>query len=384
MAIFKRGKVYWFEFTFKGNRIRESTHQGNQNVARQMMAARRTALAKGEVGIRDHVAVPALHEFASRFVAAIETQCANKPRTIAFYKSKLAALLAYEPLASCALDRIDEARIDEYKQYRSRTTSRRKKPLSAASINRELATLRRLLRLAEEWKVITRVPRIRLLSGEHQREFVLPHDREDEYFGRASRDLRDVAVIMVDAGLRVGEALQLRWSDVQLEASFKRKYGHLTVIGRNAKNSKTRRVPLTARSLAVLKSRWSPTADLVFERDGGGPLSATWLDQQHAKIRSELAFPVEFVLHSLRHTFGTRLGEAGADAFTIMKLMGHSTITVSQRYVHPTPEGIELAFERLEIMNAQKARAARTAGGVPTNSTTSPSEEKVLAATSSL
>ena len=51
--------------------------------------------------------------------------------------------------------------------------------------------------------------------------------------------------------------------------------------------------------------------------------------------------------HSLRHTFGTRLGEAGADAFTIMKLMGHSTITVSQRYVHPSTDALERAIGKL-------------------------------------
>jgi hypothetical protein len=48
------------------------------------------------------------------------------------------------------------------------------------------------------------------------------------------------------------------------------------------------------------------------------------------------------------------LGEAGADAFTIMRLMGHSNVTVSQRYVHPSPEAVELAFERLTVLNMQK------------------------------
>ena len=43
-------------------------------------------------------------------------------------------------------------------------------------------------------------------------------------------------------------------------------------------------------------------------------------------------FPEDFVLHSLRHTCLTRLGDAGADAFTIMKLAGDSSVTVSQRY----------------------------------------------------
>jgi integrase len=52
------------------------------------------------------------------------------------------------------------------------------------------------------------------------------------------------------------------------------------------------------------------------------------------------------VPHALRHTCGTRLGESGADAFTIMKLMGHSTVTVSQQYLHPTPEFVERALDR--------------------------------------
>ena len=51
-------KVQWHEFVFKGERVRESTRQGNQNVARQLMAARRTQLARGEVGIEDKATVP--------------------------------------------------------------------------------------------------------------------------------------------------------------------------------------------------------------------------------------------------------------------------------------------------------------------------------------
>ena len=74
------------------------------------------------------------------------------------------------------------------------------------------------------------------------------------------------------------------------------------------------------------------------------------LDQQHSDLKALLKLSQEFVLHSLRHKFGTRLGESGADAFTIMRLMGHSGVTVSQRDVHPSPELIE----RLEALNERK------------------------------
>ena len=55
------------------------------------------------------------------------------------------------------------------------------------------------------------------------------------------------------------------------------------------------------------------------------------------------------MIHSLRHTMLSRLGESGVDAFTIMRIAGHSSITVSQRYVHPSPEAVERAFERLQL-----------------------------------
>jgi hypothetical protein len=60
-----------------------------------------------------------------------------------------------------------------------------------------------------------------------------------------------------------------------------------------------------------------------------------------------------------------RLGEADVDAFTIMRIAGHSSITVSQRYVHPSPELLERAFERLEALNAASGRRSHEAGFVP-------------------
>ena len=63
-----------------------------------------------------------------------------------------------------------------------------------------------------------------------------------------------------------------------------------------------------------------------------------------------------FRLYDLRHTFLTRLGESGADAFTIRKMAGHSSILTSQRYVHPTPERVEQAIAKLEEYNQGKAR----------------------------
>ena len=67
--IYKRGKgVYWYEFVFKGKRIRESTNQTNPRVARQIEAARKTQLAKGEVGIKDRIGAPKLKTYAESWL----------------------------------------------------------------------------------------------------------------------------------------------------------------------------------------------------------------------------------------------------------------------------------------------------------------------------
>jgi hypothetical protein len=65
MAIYKRGRLYWYSFVFDGKHIQESTKQGNPRTARQMEAAHRTSLAKGEVGIREKKPVPTLAQFMS-------------------------------------------------------------------------------------------------------------------------------------------------------------------------------------------------------------------------------------------------------------------------------------------------------------------------------
>jgi len=89
----------------------------------------------------------------------------------------------------------------------------------------------------------------------------------------------------------------------------------------------------------------------VFPGESRGAFLVSSLDHQHIEFRALLGMPADFVIHSLRHTMLTRLGESGADAFTIMKIAGHSSVTVSQRYVNPSPESLERAFERLDAMN---------------------------------
>ena len=267
MAVYKRCGVYWYSFVYGGERIQESTKQGSKRIAEQMQAAHKTSLAKGEVGIRDRKPVPRLREFKERFMDAIRVRCEQKPRTIAFYEEKLKNLLAFEPLANARLNEIDERAIESWVQ-------KRRQEVAPGTVNRGLATLRRLLRLAYEWKEIDRVPRIRLLAGEKVRDFVLSHSQERLYLGAAPQPLHDVALLILDTGLRVGEALALEWRDIDLPPSTGSMHGRLIV--RDGKSRTARRVlNLTGRGATMLRTR-APLAQTPYvfaNARANGPLS---------------------------------------------------------------------------------------------------------------
>ena len=77
-----------------------------------------------------------------------------------------------------------------------------------------------------------------------------------------------------------------------------------------------------------------------------GHVEPSSLKKQHRKAL-RLAGAREFVLYSLRHTFLTRLGESGCDAWTLARIAGHSSITISAKYVHPSENAVLDAVERL-------------------------------------
>jgi integrase len=285
---------------------------------------------------------------------SVKTRKADKPGTIDFYQRKLQRLLDFTPLADTRLDQIDAGLIESYVQHRS-------KVVCCASVNRELATLRKALRLALKWNVIDRVPSISLFSEDgRERTFVLSQAEERNYLEFAPQPLHDLALLILDGGERVGEPRTAEWANVHLEPALGATFGYIYIPRGKSRRAK-RNVPLTERVRAMLQARWteqSGKSRWVFpSEDGAGPVSYSTVREQHQVLRTKLKLPAEFVIHSMRHTALTRLGESGAGAFEIMRVAGHSSVTVSQKYVHPSPESIERAFERLETMNT-KARAA--------------------------
>jgi hypothetical protein len=183
MSIYKRGGVYWYKFQWKGELVRESTKQGNDKVARQIEAAHKTSLAKGEVGIRDKKPVMTVAEFCDdRFGPWGKATFGQSSRKtwLDFYRVGLRAIRNCRALASLRLDEITSERAAEFAAYRQ------SQGLQVSTVNSSLRVLRRLLRLAVEWGELQSVPTIKRLPGERHRERVVSADEEVRYLSAGS------------------------------------------------------------------------------------------------------------------------------------------------------------------------------------------------------
>jgi integrase len=341
MSIYKRGDVYWYKFMWQGKRVRESTRQGNDKVARQMEAAHRTSLAKGEVGIRDKKVVPMFVEFCEkRFEPWIESTTARKT-WLDFYRVGLRAIKGYRPLASLRLDEITSEIAVGFAGYRQSQGPQ------VSSVNSSLRVLRRVLRVASEWGEMATVPRIKMFPGERHRERVVSPEEEGRYLAAAREPLASIGAVLVDSGLRPEECYRLVWDSITWSNG---RNGTLLVT--HGKTKAARRViPMTPSVRALLEKRWEaagkPLEGWVWPAPTqSGHVEPSSLKKQHRRAL-RIAGVREFVLYSLRHTFLTRLGESGCDAWTLARIAGHSSIVISARYVHPSEKAVLAAVEKL-------------------------------------
>jgi integrase len=330
--------MYWYKFMWQGKLVRESTKQGNDKVARQMEAAHRTSL----VGIREKRIVPTLAEFAQlRLVPWAETTFASKPKTWMWYRNGVRRLLEYAPISELKLDELNGEQIAAYVGYRQTGG------LEVSSINRELQVLRRLLRLAVDWGIVEKIAKLRMLSGERHREFVLSRQEEAQYLAAAPEPLASIASVLADTGMRPEECYRLRW-----DAITRANGRNGTLLVTHGKTAAARRLlPITPRVRTILESQWKsagkPREGWVWSAPThSGHVESSSLKKQHKKAQRLSKVP-PFVLYSLRHTFLTRLGESGCDAWTLARIAGHISVGISSRYVHPSHDAVLSAMETL-------------------------------------
>jgi integrase len=281
--------------------------------------------------------VPTLSDFSVQFLNYLPSRV--KPGSFRLYCTCWVHL-ANSPLARLRLSEISRSVVDRFAQEKLSSG------LAVITVNSILRTLRRALLLAHEWEVISKRPIVKLLPNENRRTFVVDEATEARlvaHFGQHDL-MRHIIPFACDTGLRAGEIAALKWTDVVLT-------DNPSVTVREGKTRFARRtVPLTQRTAASLRLLFaSPAAcGYIFSRyEGRHPLTVEWMSGRFKRSRRALVISEECVFHSLRHTCATRLGAAGASAFEIQRLMGHSSIEISARYTHPEQDQLRAAIARM-------------------------------------
>lgn len=362
---------------------KQSTRQGNPRVARQIEAAHRTALAKGEVGIKTRQPVPAFEDFVPRVMEQIRKSCTDHPRTAEFYEDAFNRALSFQPLAKANLRNINPELLSRY-------TSKQLKEVAPATVNRSLAAVRRAMYLAYDWELIDRVPKFEMLDGERHREFVLTGPLRNEFIDGLPEPCKTIARFLVNTGLRISECCSLTWDRVFLENGQSYIY-----IDRGKTKKAKRYIPLTEEARGILeRQKYISRSNWVFVRFGERvkkdlrytePVSRHTVSSQFRERRDQMGLPWDAVLHSTRHTALTDLGAAGADAFTIQAVAGHASVTTSQRYVHPVPETMIRAMQRLDAYRKLDAESRRApleimrSGRAPATVSATPAESDSVA-----
>jgi len=361
MAVYKRGKTYWFEFVFQGERIRKSTHLSNLRKAEEYERGYRTALVKGEIGLHvEKKNVPTFKDAITDFLKWVEFE--RKPNTYIRYQSASKALLRY--FGNLRVDEITPDMVEKFVMRRSEEVGQMRgkkaktggtkypqrkmlnpkkqirKKISPVTLNRELGCLKKMLSRLVKNGIIKVNPAwsVSFLTEEPRDFRVLTYAEEKKYLMGCPQPLRDFATIMIETGLRPTEVRNLTVKDVFLEND-----GGLFV--RKSKTKAGRRlIPyLSQRATDILKPRIKNAENGFLFMGGRG-----FVDNAHYKALDRSGVP-KFRIYDLRHTYATRQVECGTDIATLQELLGHSKIEMTKRYVHPSNDHKADAMRRMEI-----------------------------------
>jgi integrase len=356
MTLYQRGKVWWYEFEFRGQRIRESSRSRTKSVAERIERERRRQLELGVHGLKEHKA-PQMFSVASKKWLEI-----NKTHWSAnSYRIESTNLERLTPVFGRKL--LSDISGEDISRYQA---ARKAEGASPRTINLEVATLRAVLRKHRVWANIQ--PDVRMLKAREEIGRALSADEQYRLLAACkkvrSRSLYPAVLLSLHTGLRNTELRNLRWRQID----FLEK--QLTVGKSKTAGGEGRVVPLSNTAFKALQEwrREFPDAapsHYVFPTERYGLAGEEgYLEGKVVPYATDPTKPigswkvawtaarsaakVDCRWHDMRHTFVSRLAESQASDATIMSLAGHLSRKMMERYSHTRAEAKRLAIRTFD------------------------------------
>jgi integrase len=351
----KKGSKQWqMGVSVGGHQLCRSAHTTNKSIAKKLLARWETEVFEGRFQLIKTKA-PSFSEWADQFLPTVPNL-----KTRSRYSSSVNNLKAR--FAKLRLSHVTPDLIEDFKDHRLAEGA------GPATVNRDLAVLRRVLKLAERKRFIARTPfvEVELLEERsfRRRPHIVTFEEEEKILAVAEPHIRAITVTQLETGMRPNrETLMLRWDDVDLVNDVIRVRESKTQAG-------IRNIPISARCKAELlawRNRLGPEfSPYVFPnmRNPARPMK----DIRRGWSRALRAAKIEyFWVYNLRHTFASRLSAAGISDLFVAQMIGHSSPSIVQTYAKAIDEHRRDAIRKMESLRPQPQPASSTASAARPN-----------------
>jgi integrase len=344
MSLYQRGKSWYYDFMYRGQRYTGNIGPVSKTIAKEIMAKKKAEAVEGRYELPSKKPSPMFETVAADYLRYYRAN--RQPKSVERHEMAYQALKA--TFAGKRLADITPFLIERYKQ------TRKAQGRSEVTINRELAFLKNLFTQAIAWGKVAENPvkQVRLFREDNARTRFLTEEEEARLLACCNPQLRPLVITALHTGFRKSELLSLRWGNIDFRHRLAK------VEAAYTKTHEARSVPMTETLTATLKSlKMSAAGDPTSTVFGYRNVTKTFA---RAVTRAGL---VDFTFHDLRHTFASRLVMAGVDLATVKELMGHKHITMTLRYTHLAPGHKRSAIAVLDHIQ-EKVPANFTTGDV--------------------
>jgi len=332
MGLFKRGQVWWMSLTYDGKHYRRSTETENRKLAQRIFDKVKGEIAEGKWFERLPGEDKTLQDMMEKYLVE------HASKKAAFGRFKTCAKNLTASMGDLTLTKVTPKVINAYK------TKRAESGVKPATINRELACLSKAFSLAvKEWEWLNGNPvsRVSREKENNKRDRWLTHEEEEKLIKVSPNWLRELIVFALNTGMRMGEIISLTWEAVDLNRKT------VTVV--KSKNDERRTIPINEIVLELLKARSKVRLikpDLVFFSQTNELYKNYNIGRAFTYVGRKAGIK-DFTFHDLRHTFATRLVQSGVDLYRVSNLLGHKSLSMTQRYSHHCPDSLRGAVDIL-------------------------------------